>query len=111
VLSDACSEFFVALAQSAEELAEQAHWYSSPDTLIPYGQEIDALRRASMRVAKDPYDLEASVELLRLAALITRFYDTHPDEPEVEAREEEMLALAKLLSEGKSDNQDVAALA
>jgi hypothetical protein len=44
-LSDSCFDFLRATADAAEELAVAVHRYSAPDYPIPYGIEIDALRR------------------------------------------------------------------
>jgi hypothetical protein len=53
-LSDSCFEFMQATADAAEALASAVHHYSAPDYPIPYGVEIDALRRACAAVKESP---------------------------------------------------------
>ena len=81
-LSDACFDFLEAVGGAARKLADEAHWYSAPDNPLRYGEEIDALRRACMVVAEAPYDPEAGVRLLRLAASVMRHHDTPPGTPQ-----------------------------
>jgi hypothetical protein len=108
-LSDACSNFLQATAEAAEVLAEVVHHYSSPDYPIPYGTEIDALRRACLAVRERPYDPEAAAGLFRLATTVMAFHDTPPDTPESAHRETEMKRLVRLLEE-PLDNPDRAAV-
>lgn len=96
-LSDACFEFLGAVSKAAHELADAAHWYSAPDNPLRYGEEIDALRRACMAMAEAPYDPEAGVRLLRLAASIMRYHDTPPGILSKPEREAEMMKLVALL--------------
>jgi len=77
-LSDACFEFLEAVRVAAGELAEAVHWYSTPDAPIPYGEEIDALRRACLAMVDSPYDAETGAQLLRLAESVMRYHDTPP---------------------------------
>jgi hypothetical protein len=92
-LSDACFEFLQATADAAEVLAGAVHHYSDPDYPIPYGGEIDALRRACAAVKERPYDPASGADLLRLAATAMTFHDTPPDAPERQYREVEMKKL------------------
>jgi len=98
-LSDSCFDFLQATAEAAEVLAEAVYHYSAPDYPIPYGTEIDALRRACLAVRQRPYDPEAATELFRLAATVISFHDTPPDTPESAHRETEMKRLIRLLEE------------
>jgi hypothetical protein len=100
LLSDACFEFLTAVSDAARKLAEDAHSYSSPSATIPYGVEIDALRRACMRVADQPTDAEAGAHLLRLSISVLRYHDAPPDSPELAERERKTLELARLLDAG-----------
>ena len=75
MLSDACSEFLDQIDRAAAVLAETAHWYSEPGNEAMYGDQPDALLRACSRVHEAPYDDEAGIELLRLAASVMRSYD------------------------------------
>lgn len=92
-LSDACYDFLQATADAAEELAKAVHHYSAPDYPIPYGVEIDALRRACLAVKQGPYDPTAVTELFRLAASVMTFHDTPPNTPESVHRQTEMKRL------------------
>jgi hypothetical protein len=86
-LSDACFEFMQATADAAETLAAAVYHYAAPDYPVPYGVEIDALRRACAAVKERPYDPASGAELLRLASSIMTFHDTPPDTPERQQRE------------------------
>lgn len=97
MLSDACFDFLDEFEQAAQKLAEAVHWYSSPDFGHVYGEEIDALRRACGRVRSEPHDIDARVELLRLATSVMRFYDKPPFTSESASREADMQALVRLL--------------
>jgi hypothetical protein len=98
-LSDACFDFLQATADAAEALAENVHHYSAPDYPIPYGNDIDALRRACLALRERPYDPEAAAGLFRLVATVMVFHDTPPDAPESAHRETEMKRLIRLLEE------------
>lgn len=102
-LSDACFEFLDAFGEAARKLAEEVHWYSAPDNPLRYGEEIDALRRACVAVAETPYDPEAGVRLLRLAASVMRHHDTPPGAPAAAEREAEMMELVRLLRSNLND--------
>jgi len=104
-LSDACFEFMQATADAAEALAAAVHRYSAPDYPIPYGVEIDALRRACSAVRDSPYDPQTGAELLRLAASVMTFHDTPPDTPEALHREVELKTLIRLLEDTVEDGQ------
>lgn len=80
---------------------------SIPSLTIQYGYEINALRRACLEVAEDPLDVQAGGELLRLAESIRRYYDTAPDQPELNEREAEMLALVQILHGGATNEASV----
>jgi hypothetical protein len=97
VLSDSCHKFLTTVSDAARKLAEEAHWYSDPDSSFRYGQEVDALRRACVEVADDPMKVEAGANLLRLARSVMQFHDTPPGMAETDARQAEMLALVRLL--------------
>jgi Uncharacterized protein conserved in bacteria (DUF2321) len=107
-LSDSCFDFLQATAEAAEVLAEAVYHYSAPDYPIPYGTEIDALRRACLAVRQRPYDPEAAAELFRLAATVISFHDTPPDTPESAHRETEMKRLIRLLEEPLDDSDKTA---
>lgn len=96
-LSDACFEFLEAVGAAARELSESVHWYAAPDYPLRYGEEIDALRRACMKVAESPYDAEAAARLVRLAASVMRYLDTPPNADELHARRQQMTELIRLL--------------
>jgi uncharacterized protein DUF2321 len=98
-LSDACFDFLQATAEAAEVLAEDVHHYSEPHYPIPYGNEIDALRRACLTLRERPYDPQAAAELFRLVATVMAFHDTPPDTPESVHRATEMKTLIRLLEE------------
>ena len=55
-LSDSCFDFMQATAEAAEALAADVYHHSAPDYPIPYGVEIDALRRACLAVKESPFD-------------------------------------------------------
>jgi hypothetical protein len=96
-LSDSCFDFLEAVSHAARELADAAHWYSSPDNPLRYGEEVDGLRRACMDVVDSPYDPEAGARLLRLAASVMRYHDTPPGSPDLPEQQQEMKALIRLL--------------
>ena len=96
-LSDACFEFLEALREAAAELANEAHRHSEPDHPIPYGREVDALRRAAAAVADAPYDPETGARLLRLATSVMRYHDTPPHDDEATRRHAEMRKLIDVL--------------
>jgi hypothetical protein len=104
-LSDACFEFMHATAQAADELASRVHHYAAPDYPIPYGVEIDALRRACAAVKESPFDPQRGAELLRLAASVMVYHDALPEPPASLAREVEMKKLIRLL-EATLDYED-----
>ncbi|MGY4254592.1 hypothetical protein ACVI1L_001660 [Bradyrhizobium sp. USDA 4516] len=108
-LSDACFDFLQATAEAAEALAEGVHRYSAPDYPIPYGNEIDALRRACLALRERPYDPVAAAELFRLVSKVMAFHDAPPDTPESAHRETEMKTLIRLLEE-PLDSSDKAAV-
>lgn len=103
-LSDACFEFMQATAVAAETLAAAVYHYAAPDYPIPYGVEIDALRRACAAVKERPYDPASGAELLRLASSVMTFHDTPPDTPEHLHRAVEMKKLVRLLQETLDGN-------
>jgi Uncharacterized protein conserved in bacteria (DUF2321) len=107
-LSDACFDFLQATAGAAEALAEDVHHYSAPDYPIPYGNEIDALRRACLALRERPYDPEAAVELFRLVATVMAFHDSPPDTPESAHRQTEMKRLIRLLEEPLDSSEKAA---
>ena len=75
MLSDACSDFLSQFDRAAAELADATRWYSEPGDKAIYGDQTDALLQACTRVREAPYDDEARIELLRLAASVMRSYD------------------------------------
>lgn len=99
-LSDACFEFLEAVEAAARELAESVHWYSAPDYPLPYGEEIDALRRACLAVAASSYDAEAGIQLLRLATSVMRYHDAPPVPPGSLDHRAKVRTLVKLLQSG-----------
>jgi hypothetical protein len=105
MLSDACFDFLTEFGEAARKLAEQAHWHAAPDQTIQYGEEIDALRRACLKVAQEPTDAEASAHLLRLAASILRYHDTPPGASEQADRKQEMATLVRALRSDLSDEE------
>jgi hypothetical protein len=107
-LSDSCFEFMQATADAAEALAAAVHHYAAPGYPIPYGTEIDALRRACAAVKERPYDPASGAELLRLASSVMIFHDTPPDTPEHLHREVEMKKLVRLLQETLDGNDGAA---
>jgi hypothetical protein len=107
-LSDACFDFLQATADAAEVLAAAVHHYAAPDYPIPYGGEIDALRRASAALRERPYDPASGADLLRLAASVMIFHDTPPDTPERWHREAEMKRLVSLLQENLDSDDGIA---
>jgi hypothetical protein len=107
-LSDSCFEFMQNTADAAEALAAAVHHYAAPDYPIPYGVEIDALRRACAAVKERPYDPASGAELLRLASSVMIFHDTPPDTPEHLHREVEMKKLVRLLQETLDGNDGAA---
>lgn len=108
-LSDSCFEFMQATADAADALAVAVHHYATPDYPIPYGPEIDALRRACAAVKERPFDPEAGIELLRLAASVMTFHDTPPETPTSLTREVEMKKLISLL-QATLDHKDQVAV-
>jgi hypothetical protein len=109
-LSDSCFEFLVSVGEAARNLAEEAHWYSSPTGPFNYGEEIDALRRAAMKIAEEPTDVEAGAHLLRLALSVMRYHDTPPpDAANQSRRKEEMTALVRIL-QANVDQKDEQAM-
>jgi len=104
-LSDSCFDFIRATANAAEALAADVHHYSAPDYPIPYGIEIDALRRACAAVKESPYDPETGAELLRLASSIMTYHDAPPGTPEAVDREAKMKKLIRLLEDNLDDDQ------
>lgn len=107
MLSDSCHHFLIRVGEAARQLTEDAHHYSGPDWLKTYGSEADALKRASKRVADDPFDADALNELMQLATAVMRFHDTVPSTPDADAREQEMKRLIGILQQ----NLDSAAAA
>jgi hypothetical protein len=107
-LSDACFDFLQATADAAEVLAAAVHHYAAPDYPIPYGGEIDALRRACAALRERPYDPASGADLLRLAASVMIFHDTPPDTPERWHREAEMKRLVSLLQENLDSDDGIA---
>ena len=75
MLSDACSVFLSQIDRAATALAETVRWYASSESSAIYGEDLDALARACTRVGEAPFDDDARIELLRLAASIMRSYD------------------------------------
>ncbi len=108
-LSDVCFEFLEAVSTAADDLARGVHHYSDPESPIPYGSEIDALRQACAAVAQAPYDPEAGARLLRLAASVMAFHDTPPETQVASAREAEMKKLVHLL-QAEFDGDEAAAV-
>jgi hypothetical protein len=104
-LSDSCFEFMQATADAAEALAAAVHHYAAPDCPIPYGVEIDALRRACAAVRERPYDPASGAELLRLAASVMIYHDTPPDTPEAVHRQTELKKLIRLLQDALDEDQ------
>lgn len=96
-LSDVCFDFLEEVGGAARKLADEAHWYSAPDNPLRYGEEINAPRRACMVVAEAPYNPEAGVRLLRLAASVMRHHDTPPGTLSAAERKAEMMELVRLL--------------
>jgi hypothetical protein len=107
-LSDACFDFLQATADAAEALATAVHHYAAPDYPIPYGGEIDALRRACAAFRERPYDPASGADLLRLAASVMTFHDTPPDAPEHWHRESEMKRLVSLLQDNLDGDDSIA---
>ena len=105
-LSDSCFNFMQATAEAAEALAADVHHYAAPDYPIPYGVEIDALRRACLAVKESPYDPQRGAELLRLAASIMTYHDAPPEAPARLAREAEMKQLIRLLEDALDGDQE-----
>ena len=107
MLSDACFDLLTEFGEIARKLAEQAHQYAAPDQTIQYGEEIDALRRASLKVAQEPTDAEAGAHLLRLATSILRYHDTPPGASEQADRKQELATLVRALrSDLSADEAD-----
>jgi hypothetical protein len=96
MLSDECHQFLMSVQEAAERLAEAAHWYSAPNYPIPYGEEIDALRRAAARVAVEPIDADAMVHLLKLAASVLKYHDISRHSAAHSTVKEEMTALVRI---------------
>src|SRR4051794_23725196 len=96
-LSDACFEFLQDFGEAAEKLAKHTHTLSSPDWVVPYGFELDALRRTASAVSADPSDPEVGGYLLKLVVAVQRFHDTPPGVPEEDARRTEMRELVRVL--------------
>jgi hypothetical protein len=96
-LSDACFEFLQSVAEAAERLGRDAHYYSAPDNPLDYGTEIDALRRACVAAAGAPYDPEAGARVLRLATAVMRYHDAVPDTDQSEHLRIEMNRLVHAL--------------
>jgi hypothetical protein len=109
VLSDCCHDFLIRVGEAARQLTENAHHYSGPDWLDTYGGEADALKRASKRVADDPFDLDALNELMRLSFAVMRFHDTPPRSPEAGSREQEMKELVRILRQNLDGEDAVVA--
>jgi Uncharacterized protein conserved in bacteria (DUF2321) len=98
-LSDACFEFFQSFEAAAAVLADAVHHYSAPDYPLKYGSEIDALRKACAAVRAASYDPEAGALVLKLAASVMVFHDTHPRDEIATTREKEMKRLIRLFQE------------
>jgi|tagenome__1003787_1003787.scaffolds.fasta_scaffold20920019_2 hypothetical protein len=98
-LSDSCFEFLQAVSNASKQLAEEAHRYSAPDYPIPYGPEIDALRRAAAVVAEHPYDHLSGGRLLKLATTVVTYLDTPPDSPRFDLHEDRVRELVRLMQQ------------
>jgi hypothetical protein len=103
-LSDVCAEFLHAFQRTAESLAEGVHHYSAPDYPIPYGWEVEGLRKACADVRQEPFDPEAGARLLSLATAVMRFHDEVPGSPAIDARRAEMYRLIRLLQDGLDES-------
>lgn len=108
-LSDACFEFVQDFAEAARKLAEHTHFLSSPDWLVPYGFELDALRRMAATVSANPSDPEVGAYLLKLAIAVQKYHDTLPEIPESDARRAEMNELVRVL-QAELEGEDQAAV-
>jgi hypothetical protein len=106
-LSDSCCEFLKTVGDAARKLADDSRYYSSPDYPIRYGDESDALHRASMSVADTPLIPEAAARLIHLAASVMNYHDSPPSCPGLPERREKMEALTRLvLTELGSDGSE-----
>lgn len=108
-LSDACSDFLRSVMEAIDQLAEDVHFHSAPSSPIPYGPEIDALRRACLAASEAPYDPEAATRVIRLALSTIRFHDTPPGAEQEKERKAEMTRLIQALQKDL-DPDDAAAV-
>jgi hypothetical protein len=94
-LSDACAEFVWDIEAAAQRLAEMVEHYA--DGAIPYGIEIEGLRKACADLLHDPDDHAAAARLVKLAVAARRAHDTVPGDPGWADRHAGMRKLAALL--------------
>ena len=102
-LSDSCFDFMHGIAELAQQLADDAHYYGAPDYPIRYGIEVDALKQASLKVADYPMNPEATEDLIRLALSVLRFHDSYPGWPGYDERERQMRDLIRLFQSNVDD--------
>ena len=95
--------------EAIDHLAEDVHRYSAPHNPIPYGPEIDALRRACLAASEAPYDPEAAARVMRLALSTMRFHDTPPGAAQQAERKTEMTRLIEAMQK-ELDADDATAL-
>lgn len=95
-LSDVCAEFGWAVADAARQLAKMVEHYGDGHP-IPYGVEIEGLRKACADVVRDPDDHAAVARLVQLAVATRQAHDTVPGGPSWAERHAGMQKLSALL--------------
>ncbi len=74
-LSDVCFEFLEAVSTAADDLARGVHHYSDPESPIPYGSEIDALRQACAAAPETQVASAREAEMKKLVHLLQAEFD------------------------------------
>ena len=100
-LSDVCFDFTQAIVAASKRLQEDADWYV--DSVLNYGEELQALRKACLDVQTEPWNPESAVVLIRLATSVMKYHDTPPGNPDENKRRSEMDHLIILLKENLSE--------